>query len=254
MKLHYHLTGEGRPLFILHGLFGLSDNWVTFTRRMAEDGFACYAVDLRNHGRSPHSMEFSYDLMQQDLLQLMDDLSISKASVLGHSMGGKAAMFFAMDHPQRVEKLVVADISPRYYPVHHTPMLQALKRIHPEELSSRNEAAAYLRNEEMDEATIQFLLKNLYRNDDGSFDWRFNLAAIENNIDAVGEALPPYARISVPALFVLGERSNYVTETDREEIKRIFSNVHIESVAAAGHWVHAENPEGFYSVVRKFLG
>ncbi len=253
MKLNFKKTGEGKPLFILHGLFGMSDNWGTLSKVFAENGFACYAVDQRNHGRSPHSEEFSYQLMADDLLALMNDEALSSASILGHSMGGKTAMFFACSNPERTDKLVVADIAPRYYPPHHDAVLLALHSMNSIIINSRKDVETQLRLHNLDEATVQFLLKNLYWNDENKLAWRFNFSSIEKNIKAVGEALEDDAQFNKPTLFVHGERSNYIREGDELLIKKHFPNAEIKTISKAGHWVHAENPNGFMEVVLEFL-
>jgi len=260
MKLFFHKTGNGKPLFILHGLFGMSDNWMTLSKQFAENGFACYTVDLRNHGRSPHSMEFNYQVMADDLLELISDEKITEpVYIISHSMGGKVAMFFASMHPEKTAKLVVVDIAPRYYPPHHDQVLAALHSVNLNDISSRKEAEEQLRISLRDEATIQLLLKNLYwkeevknNGNEKKLAWRFNLEAIEKNMDEGGKGLPAGTHIDVPTLFVKGERSGYISAEDEKEIATIFSNAQIKTVAA-GHWVHAENPEGFMDVVLEFL-
>lgn len=253
MKLFFKKTGEGKPLFILHGLFGLGDNWNTFSKYFSGLGFSCYAIDLRNHGRSPHSDAFSYEEMVEDVRELMDDEGLSKVMLLGHSMGGKVAMFFADKYPERLEKLIIADIAPRYYAPHHQSVLSALNSVQPENVSSRKEIEEQLRVSIHDEATVQFLLKNLYWNDAQKLDWRFHLSAIEKNIENIGKAFLPKGPIDVPTLFIRGQRSGYISQTDEAEIRQIFIHVIIVTVANAGHWVHAENPVGFGEVVQEFL-
>lgn len=283
MHLFYRKNGEGRPLIILHGLFGMSDNWMTLAKQFAENGFACYTVDLRNHGRSPHSDEFNFSVMAEDLSELMDDLTLSSASFLGHSLGGKTAMLFATMHPEKVEKLVVADIAPKYYPPHLDSETSALNSVDLNVINSRKEAEEQLRISLHDEATVQFLLKNLYwkeeimrgkpgtiknetgqgRNGepvkDGSSEttkklaWRFNLEALEKNVDAVGEALPENARFYKPTLFLRGEKSGYISEQDIPDIKKHFPQAVVKTITVAGHWIHAENPKGFMEAVLEFL-
>ncbi|MFN8145172.1 MAG: alpha/beta fold hydrolase [Bacteroidia bacterium] len=253
MKLHYKKTGEGKPLFILHGLFGLGDNWMTFSNTFSSLGFACYAIDLRNHGRSPHSDDISYSLMAADVKELMDDLSIDKIILMGHSMGGKVAMFFSELFPERVEKLIVVDIAPRYYAPHHQNILSALHAVDLQSAGGRKQVEEQLRVSIHDEATLQFLLKNLYWKEDNRLDWRFHLNGLEKHIDAIGVAFSPKNKISVPALFIRGEKSGYIQTGDENEIKSIFMDVEIVTVPNAGHWVHAENPKGFAEKVETFL-
>jgi esterase len=253
MKLFYKKTGEGKPLIILHGLFGLSDNWATISKSFVENGFCCYLVDLRNHGRTPHSDDFTYEIMADDILELMDDENIVQADIIGHSMGGKAAMFFALKFPERIRKMVVVDISPRYYPQHHQAIFSTLKSIDLKSPVSRKEVEEKLRSGINDEATLQFLLKNLFWVDDKHLNWRFGFLEIERNIEEVGKELPHDSKIDVPTLFLRGEKSGYVSKDDETEIKAQFSSVEIKTVSNAGHWVHAENPKGFLDAVLDYL-
>ena len=267
MKLYYRKTGEGKPLIILHGLFGMSDNWMTLAKQFAEHGFACYTVDQRNHGRSPHNDEFNYKVMAEDISQLMEDEHITSACFIGHSMGGKTAMFFAAAYPEKVEHLIVADMAPKYYPANFDRELLALKSIDLNNIGTRKEAEEQLRRSLHDEATLQFLLKNLYWKegigDEGrggkghepekKLAWRFNLSSIEKNMDAVGESLPVDARFNKPVLFLRGEKSGYVTEDDIPDIKKHFPQAQMITIPFAGHWIHAENPKAFMEIVLKFL-
>ena len=272
MKLFFKKTGDGKPFIILHGLFGMSDNWMTLAKQFAENGFSCYTVDQRNHGRSGHSEEFNYHVMADDLAELMQSENISSANFIGHSMGGKTAMFFAVMHPDKTEKLIVADISPRYFEPHHDSVIAAIKSVDLDEITSRKEAEEKLRISIDDEATVQFLLKNLYWKEMKDCDkygavevkkeigesekklaWRFNLTAIEKNIKAVGEALPIGTQFNKPVLFVKGEKSGYITSEDATLIKEHFPLAIIKSIPKAGHWVHAENPGAFKKTVLEFL-
>ena len=253
MKLFYKKTGEGKPLIILHGLFGLSDNWATLSKTFSEKGFCCYLIDQRNHGKSPHSENFTYELMAEDLLELMNDEKINTAEIIGHSMGGKTAMFFALKHSDRIRKMIIADMSPKYYAPHHQVIFAALKSIDILNLTSRKEAEEKLRNALSDEATIQFLLKNLYWREDKRLAWRFGFLEIEKNVEEIGKALTADSVINIPVLFLRGERSGYITKSDEIEIKRIFPLAEIKTVPDAGHWIHAENPGGFMEMVLEYL-
>ena len=253
MKLHFKKSGEGKPLLILHGLFGLGDNWATLSKAFAQEGFCVYQIDQRNHRRSLHSFDFNYAFMANDLKLLMEDEKIETADIIGHSMGGKTAMFFAREYPKLVNKMIVADISPAYYPQHHHSVLSALHSMDLSQLKSRKEAEEILRNALNDEGTIQFLLKNLYWKTDTQLDWRFGLQEIEDNIEMVGEALPGEDVIDVPTLFLKGEKSGYIQEEQEELIRKRFSNVEIKTVPNAGHWIHAENPKAFLEMSLAFL-
>ncbi len=253
MKLHFKKIGEGKPLLILHGLFGLGDNWATLSKAFALNGFCVYQIDQRNHGRSEHSFDFNYAFMANDLKLLMEDEKLETADLIGHSMGGKTAMFFAREYPKLVNKMIVADISPSYYPQHHHAVLSALHSMDLSQLTSRRQAEEILRNALNDEGTIQFLLKNLYWKTDTQLEWRFGLQEIEDNIEMVGEALPGDDVIAVPTLFLKGERSGYIQIEQEELIHKRFSNVEIKVVPNAGHWIHAENPKGFLEMSLEFL-
>ena len=251
MILFNRIYGEGSPLVILHGLFGQSDNWTTLARAWSNH-YQVIAIDQRNHGQSPHEDAFSYELMAEDLAETLDALNLESVNLLGHSMGGKTAMFFAQQHPQRISKLIVADIAPRAYAPHHGEIIAALKALPLTELKDRNSADVELAKGIPDFGTRQFLLKNLYRNDAGTFSWRFNLDAISAQISEVGKALPD-EQVHLPALFVRGSKSNYISDEDQAEIAQQFSNATFATIPNAGHWLHAEQPEAFSRVVLDFL-
>lgn len=242
---------QPQTLIVLHGLFGQSDNWTSLARRWS-DGFTVITPDQRNHGQSPHSDAFNYDLMAEDLKETVDALGIRSFALLGHSMGGKTAMLFAQKHPQCLKKLIVADIAPRYYAPHHTEIIAALKSLNTKNISDRQTADTELAKTIKEPSTRQFLLKNLYRKEYNTFDWRFNLRAIANNIHEVGAALPQ-SPVYVDTLFLRGERSNYIQNNDEALIKLNFPNSEIQTIPQAGHWLHAEQPLAFSDAVLRFL-
>lgn len=252
MKLNYQETGEGQPLVIVHGLFGSSDNWLTVAKELAGE-YKIYLVDLRNHGDSPHSEDFTYAAMADDLAEFVQDHQIKDPIVLGHSMGGKAAMRFSIEHPDMVEKLVVVDIAPRYYPPHHQTILEGLKSIDVHSLKSRKEADEALGKYVKELGVRQFLLKNLSRNSEGGYEWKMNLPIIDQKIENVGEELDKEARFEKPTLFINGANSNYIQKKDEELIFTIFPQASIETIQGAGHWVHAEKTEEFVGVLKPFL-
>lgn len=251
MKLHYKILGEGEPLIILHGLFGMLDNWQTLGKKWAND-FQVILVDLRNHGHSPRDPQFNYDLMLQDLEELADDLLLDDINLIGHSMGGKLGMKFAQTYPELINKLIVADIGPKKYPVHHQQIIKGLKSVPIDQVKSRQEVKAHLLPYIPDEQTVQFFLKNLYWKEKGKLDWRFNLDGIANNIDYVGEELlePQFDK---PTLFIRGGNSSYILDSDIQEIQSVFTKSQIETIPNAGHWLHAENPALFFEFVNNFL-
>lgn len=253
MKLHYRASGEGPALIILHGLFGSGDNWNTLARAYVESGFKVYLADQRNHGRSPHDPQFSYEMMADDLQQLIKDEQIDRPFLLGHSMGGKTLMFHAARYPEVAPAMIIADISPRYYSPHHDAVIGALRQVNLDEISSRKEAEESLRSALRDEGTIQFLLKSLYWKDSGRLAWRFDLDSIEVNIANVGEALAADVRINIPVLFLRGDRSGYITSDDEVQIRRQFTDSEIKTISGAGHWLHADQPGAFLTETLTFL-
>ena len=251
--LHSVIQGEGPDLIILHGFLGMGDNWKSHAKKFAQAGYRTHRVDLRNHGRSFWDDEFSYDLLTDDLLNYMDHHEIEKTIVLGHSMGGKIAMHFACSKPDRCEKLIVADIAPRYYPPHHQHIIDGLRAISPENLKSRTEADQALAAHFDILGLRQFLLKNLYWQTPERLAFRFNLDVLSESLDMIGEPLSGTERFTGPTLFLKGEYSEYVTVADHAIIQAHFPAAKIETVAASGHWLHSENPEGFQNAVLPFI-
>ncbi len=252
MLLNYRIIGKGPPLIILHGLFGSLDNWMGIAKHLAVNS-TVYLVDLRNHGQSFHHQKFNYEVMAKDLGNLMDDLDVTDYAILGHSMGGKAAMFHTVRNPDRIRKLVVVDIAPKKYPVGHQQILDGLSSINPKELTSRRQADDLLNKFVHEPEIRQFLLKNLKRTSNKSFKWNINLKVINDQIDEVGKALPANASIKIPTLFIRGGLSKYINEEDYSAIHQQFPQSTISTVSEVGHWVHAEAPQVFLEMVQKFL-
>jgi len=251
MLLHYKKLGEGKPLFVLHGVFGMLDNWMTIGRNWAKE-YAVFLIDVRNHGHSEHTEDMSLEAMAEDIKELMDHLDLKSINLLGHSMGGKIAMKFAMLHPMCLDKLVVVDIGPKKYPMHHQRIIKGLKSLNISDYKSRGEADKAL-SEWIDEpGTRQFLLKNLYWKSKGELALRMNLPVIAdallNIIDTSG-----YESVLTPTLFVRGLDSEYITDEDIPSIQLQFVNGEVADVAGAGHWVHAQKPKKLYDLVLSFL-
>lgn len=253
MKLHATVLGEGIPFLILHGFLGMGDNWKTLGRKFSELGYQVHLIDQRNHGRSPHSEEFTYDAMARDLKEYCDDHSLKNCVFLGHSMGGKTVMYAASMFPELVEKLIVVDIAPRYYRPHHQQILAGLKALNETELTSRSQAEELLSTFVEEEGTRLFLLKNLYWKSKGKLDLRLNLKVVSEKVDEIGEAFNPDASFSKLSLFIKGGASNYISEEDKPQIEKHFPKAKIHSIPNAGHWVHAEKQEEFYTAVVEFL-
>ncbi len=252
MRLNFKSFGSGTPVVILHGLLGSLDNWQTFARKLSA-GFKVYTVDLRNHGKSPHSDEHSYSAMSNDLLEFFGEHHIDKAHLIGHSMGGKVAMQFALKHPEKILKLFVVDIAPRSYESGHDLIFETLRNIDPAKINKREDADAMLAQRIPDMAVRQFLLKNLDRNSDGSFSWKMNLTSLWKNYDNINAPIQSASLTEIPTVIIRGGKSDYVKDADLESFREIFSDVRLITVQTAGHWVHAEAPEEFYSAVTQEL-
>ncbi len=251
-NLFFRSFGEGEPIIILHGLFGSSDNWVS-VGKLLSGTHRIYLLDLRNHGQSLHVDSFTYMDMAKDVKQFIDNQEIFKPIMIGHSMGGKVAMKLATEHPNLLKKLIVVDIAPKYYPIHHETILAGLNSIRLNTLESRKDADRALARYLTDNGIRQFLLKNLTRNSENEFYWKINLEAISKNIENVGEELPENKQYTGPTLFIDGAKSDYILPADKESILKIFPNALIEEIEGAGHWVHAERPNEFVEVVNDFV-
>jgi pimeloyl-ACP methyl ester carboxylesterase len=251
--LYSKIEGSGKTLLILHGFLGMSDNWKSMGTQFASDGFEVHLLDLRNHGRSFHSPDFSYEIMAQDVYDYCKANNLEKVTILGHSMGGKTAMLFATIHPEMVEKLIIADIGPKFYPQHHQTILEGLNAVDFSEKPSRNEVEETLSNSITDFGTRQFLMKSLYWLEPGQLAFRFNLAVFNTKMDEIGKPLPDNAIFEKPTLFIRGGSSNYILDEDFENIKLHFPNSKIETIPNVGHWLHAENPKLFFELTSSFL-
>lgn len=256
MKLNFKRYSEqGEPLLVLHGLFGSLNNWAWHCRRFAEQ-FAVIALDLRNHGASPHSNDMSYPLMADDVLELMDDLDLEQAHVLGHSMGGKVAMQLALTHPQRIGRLIVADIAPVQYGGErgeHDEIFEGMCAVDLSIVKSRNDADRQLANWVDDEVVRQFLLSNLVRDEHGHFAWRINLPVLRERYAQLRAKPMADKPFTGDVLFVRGDQSDYIGEQHRDEILELFPRAKIKTLMQAGHWLHAEKPETFNRIVSTFL-
>lgn len=251
MKLNFRKYGVGQPLVILHGLFGSSDNWQTLGKKFAEN-YEVYLVDLRNHGKSPHSDAFTYELMAQDVYEFFRENHLYDAFLIGHSMGGKTAIQFASMNADLLEKLIVVDIGIKQYPMHHGEILEGLNAVNPGTLSSRSEAEEIISKYIESEGVRQFLLKNLYWIEKGKLAWRFNLPVLEREMENIIAPLELDA-IRTETMFIRGAMSNYILDSDYDDIRAKFEDVRIETIEDAGHWVHAEAPEEFYNLVTDFI-
>jgi len=250
--LHFREIGSGPPMIILHGVFGSSDNWFSIGKSFAEN-WKVYLIDQRNHGQSFHSDEFNYPVMANDINLFIQNESVGRPVVIGHSMGGKVAMQLAVNQPNLIKSLVVVDIAPKKYPVHHKQLLDGLFSIDLKNVSSRQDLELHISRFENNSAVRQLLMKNVGRDQNNNFKWKLNLNSINNNLEKLSDALdytnPYYAK----TLFIMGENSDYINNEDEEMIRQAFPNAKISSIQDAGHWVQADQPEQFIKVVEDFL-
>lgn len=251
--LHSRIIGTGKPMLILHGYFGMGDNWKTHANKLAEDGFEVHLIDQRNHGRSFHSSAFNYELMVSDLKNYIKHYQLEKVNLLGHSMGGKTAMLFAVENSDLVDKLIIADISPREYPPHHNAILKALNSIDFSVHNSRKLVDEQLAVYIPEVGVRGFLAKSLYWKEKEQLAFRFNVKSLTTNNNEVGIALPSFTKFTGNVLFLRGENSEYIMEDDIPLIKAHFPNFQLKTIANAGHWLHAENPKDFYDKLFSFL-
>lgn len=259
VELNHRITGGGTPLILLHGLFGSQDNLGGIARRL-EDEWQVHALDQRNHGTSPHTETMDYPAMADDVLAYMDARGLEKAAILGHSMGGKTAMQVALRAPERVDRLIVADIAPVSYQSRHDAILEGLSSLDLHAVTSRQEADQALAEHVEMPQVRQFLLKNLERvpaderrEGEQVFRWRINLPVIEACYPKLALAPEGELPFEGPVLFLKGAESAYIQEKHRDEIRRLFPAAELRIIEGTGHWLHAEKADTFAALCRRFL-
>ena len=269
MKLFYREEGKEnqQTIVIVHGLYGSSDNWLTVGKKLGRKHHV-YMVDQRNHGRSPNADTHTYEDMADDLASFFEDHQIEKAVVIGHSMGGKTAILFTADYPEKTDKLIVADIAPRNYLelqekgqyYLHQHILESLKEVRQHQFESREEIADFLSLKLDDESLVMFLLKNVYRNKETKkFDCRINVDVLYDYLDEVISGVnyrwleDRMPILNYPVLFIKGEKSNYIQKEDEQKIREIYPDVKFEYIPNAGHWLHAEQPQLFMEALERFI-
>lgn len=250
MKLYHRELGSGQPLMILHGLFGFSDNWQTHAKKLAEY-YRVILVDLRNHGHSDWDNEFSYEIMADDVKELVDDLQLSELILVGHSMGGKVAINFAQKHEELLEKLVIVDMGTKGYAMHHDHILKGIHSVKLEGVKSRREAEVQMSDHIDSDGIKQFLLKNLYWKEKGRLAWRMNVAVLEKELPNILSQMSD-DEVMIPTLFIRGELSNYIVDEDIKDLENQFPDSEIKTISGAGHWVHAEAPTEFSNALLSF--
>ena len=252
MELNYKSFGAGEPVVILHGLFGMLDNWQTIAKKLA-DKHKVFIVDQRDHGRSPHTDAINYPLMADDLLNFLDDHSIYDPTIIGHSMGGKTAMQLALDYPDMLEKLVIVDIAPVKYAGHHDAIFESLLSVDLSKATSRKEVEQQLETMIKTYSVRQFLMKNLTRNGSGGYSWKMNLPILYRDYRDLLEDVDGQLPFAKPSLFIRGGQSEYVPDETIPLIHERFPGAEIVTFPGAGHWVHADVPNELLAEIRHFL-
>lgn len=257
MELYSSIIGEGSPVLILHGLYGSSDNWITIAKELSQY-FCVHSIDLRNHGKSPHSNEHNYTAMAEDIKEYLDSHQLKKADIIGHSMGGKTAMLFALTYPERVNKLIVADIAPKKYKKNydgHIQILEVMRKLDLDNLNTRKDIEIQLRELLKSRKVVQLIMKNLHRKKDKSFEWRINIPVLYSQLENITGGTEGWDKLktTVPTLFIKGETSDYLNLEDDFIIKKSFPNSELTVIPKAGHWLHAEQPELIIKTILYFI-
>lgn len=253
MELHHKMYGHGFPTLLLHGVFGMLDNWHHFAKQLSHD-FWVITLDQRNHGRSFHSDDFNYEVLAEDIRKFLISHQIKKCNLIGHSMGGKVAMHLALEYHEFVNRLVVIDIGIKQYPRNHDIILQALCNTDLSSFTHRTDLYKELNQSIANEAVVNFLLKNITRDkNSNAFIWKLNLKAIKNNYEKLIEPVESDYQFNGETLFIKGENSNYLSEGDLPEIKNLFPLAELTTIKDAGHWIHAEQEQRLLYKIDEFL-
>jgi len=254
VQLNHKIIGQGEPVILLHGLFGMLDNLQILAKNLAAQDFMVYLIDQRDHGKSPRTNRFSYDLLAEDLHDFCMEHWLHHAIIIGHSMGGKTAMQFAVHYPDIVKKMVVIDIGCKAYSGGHREIFEALLSVDLKSISSREEIYLVLKAKLSDEGVVQFLMKNLFRDKEtGLLEWKMNLPLLYKSYPEILKEIDIPESVNVQTLFIKGELSDYISERDIPDIKNKFSRTEFETIKGAGHWVHADQPEQLTKTILHFL-
>ena len=247
------MFGNGEPVIILHGVFGMLDNWQIFAKKLADE-FWVSTIDLRNHGRSPHSDIFNYEVMISDVIEFLNNNHIKQPHIIGHSMGGKLAMHLALEHPEYINKLVIVDIGIKKYISRHDEIFKALCSLNLKSYQKREEIDRDLKKTISNWNIRQFLMKNINRNKDKEgFKWKMNLNIIKDNYETIIQKITSDFTFEGDTIFIKGENSDFILEKDKPEILDLFPNAKFETIPNAGHWVHAEQTDKLIKITKDFL-
>ena len=250
--LNFKTFGSGDPIIIMHGLFGMLDNWQTIAKNLSEE-YMVYVIDLRDHGKSEHTTDFNYPLLAQDIAEFLEAEWIHKSYIIGHSMGGKTALQLVKDYPELVEKLIVVDIGIKSYKGGHETILEALTSVPIDSVKTRADADKHLFRYISEPGIRLFLMKNLTRNKEGGYRWKMNLKLLIKHYQEILAGITFDEVVDIPTLFIRGGKSNYIQDEDLDEIFIHFEDMQLITIAAAGHWVHAEQPNELLSAIKSFL-
>lgn len=252
LHLNHKTKGTGKPLIILHGLFGMLDNWNSIGSQLANN-YTIYLVDQRDHGRSDKSTEFGYELLAEDLKIFCDQQGLKKVSLIGHSMGGKTAMIFADLYPDMIDKMMVVDIAPKSYAGGHEYIFEAILNVPIDEISKRSEVDELLSTHIENLGVRQFLMKNLTRKKEGGFEWKANFQLLFDSYEEI-KGIPILKKNNnQDILFIKGEKSDYILPEDEELIREYYPSARIEIIKDAGHWVHAQKPKELLDSIYSFF-
>ena len=252
-KLNFKIIGQGKPIIILHGLFGMLDNWLNMAKRLEDAGHMVVLVDQRDHGRSEHTNDFSYPLLADDLLHFMEENWIHEAVLIGHSMGGKTGLQFISEHEHMISKFIAIDIGPKKYIGGHQDVFDALFSVDITHLQSRHEAESVMMTKLHDYGTVQFLMKNLTRKKEGGFEWKMNLPLLFAKYENILEGIVFSQPCLTETCFIRGEKSNYILDDDMGDILNVIPNSQFITIPDAGHWIHVDNPNELFNQINDFI-
>lgn len=254
MKLHFKESGDSKntTIVFLHGLLASAQNWQGITKRLSIE-YHCIALDLPNHGNSPHDDQADYEFLVDCFEAFIEEQDIESFYLIGHSMGGKVAMLYALNHPERIKKLVVEDIAPKTYPMRFLPLMGAMDALNLSKYKTRKEVDQALKEDVPDPLLRMFVMTNLVRDDDKHFEWRVNLKGLIENASYIMSFPETHQVYYDEVLFMCGEKSDYVTEKDRDIIKKYFPKANVVFFKEASHWLHAEKPQPFTEGLQHFL-
>lgn len=251
--LNYKIIGQGPPIIILHGLFGMLDNWLNIAKKLEEEGFMIILIDQRDHGRSEHTDDFNYALLAEDLYTFMDENWIHDAILIGHSMGGKTGLQFITEHESLISKFICIDMGIKKYDGGHQEVFEALFAVPLHSIQSRTDAELIMNEILHDDKVVQFLMKNLSRKKTGGFEWKMNLSLLYKKYQNILLPIHFDQPCMTETCFIRGENSNYISNEDFKEILKVIPKASLITIPHAGHWVHADQPNELFRVILDFI-